>query len=170
MFLELDVLVYSSFDRSSTIARYAQVCWLCCVLYMPLLGLVQARPSCVPTFSGSKWILSALKIFLSNTTFLGNVLILVALNKVTSIYPPTKLFFWFLAVTDLCVGLNTANLCNRHVRWLRQSQIWTGMLGAPFDVFQVWFSVVQVYPSWRRPQLVWTDLSPCCWDWDRGMT
>ena len=65
-------------------------------------GLV---PSCVPTFSWSKRILSALKIFLSNTAFLGNVLILVALHKVNSIYPPTKFFFWYLAVTDLCVGL-----------------------------------------------------------------
>ena len=38
-------------------------------------------------------------------TSLGNTLILIALHKVTSIYPPTKLLFRCLAVTDLLVGL-----------------------------------------------------------------
>ena len=33
---------------------YAQVCWLCCVLYMPYFGLVQARP----WFRSSMWISS----------------------------------------------------------------------------------------------------------------
>ena len=47
---------------------------------------------------------SALNIFLSITASLGNALILIALHNV-SIYPPTKLFFRCLAVTDLCVGL-----------------------------------------------------------------
>ena len=49
--------------------------------------------------------LSALHIFLSITASLGNTLILVALKKVSSIHPPTKLFFRCLAFTDLCVGL-----------------------------------------------------------------
>ena len=48
---------------------------------------------------------SALNIFLSITASLGNAVILIALHKVSSIYPPTKLFFRCLAVTDLCVGL-----------------------------------------------------------------
>ena len=48
---------------------------------------------------------TALNIFLSITAFLGNVLALIALHKVSSIYPPTKLFFQCLAVTDICVGL-----------------------------------------------------------------
>ena len=48
---------------------------------------------------------SALNIFLSITASLGNALILVALPKISSIHPPTKLFFRCLAVTDLCVGL-----------------------------------------------------------------
>ena len=48
---------------------------------------------------------SALNIFLSITASLGNALILVALYKVSSIHPPTKLFFQSLAVADLCVGL-----------------------------------------------------------------
>ena len=47
---------------------------------------------------------SALNIFLSVTASLGNALILIALHKVTAIYPPTKLFFRCLATTDLCVG------------------------------------------------------------------
>ena len=47
----------------------------------------------------------ALNIFLSITATLGNALILVALHKVYSLHPPTKLLFRCLAVTDLCVGL-----------------------------------------------------------------
>ena len=52
-------------------------------------------------------ILAGLNIFLAITASLGNALILIALHKVTSIYPPTKLLFRCLAVTDLLVGLNT---------------------------------------------------------------
>ena len=48
---------------------------------------------------------SALNIFLSITATLGNALILIALQKVSSICPPRKLFFRCLAVTDLGVGL-----------------------------------------------------------------
>ncbi|XP_078384643.1 adenosine receptor A3-like [Oculina patagonica] len=48
---------------------------------------------------------SALNIFLSITAAVGNALILMALKNVSSIHPPTKLFFRCLAVTDLCVGL-----------------------------------------------------------------
>jgi len=48
---------------------------------------------------------SALNIFLSITASLGNLLILIALHKVSSIHPPTKLFFRCLAVTDLGVGV-----------------------------------------------------------------
>ena len=48
---------------------------------------------------------SALNIFFSITAAVGNVLILIALKNVSSIHPPTKLFFRCLAVTDLCVGL-----------------------------------------------------------------
>ena len=49
--------------------------------------------------------LSALKIFLSITAFLGNTLILVALHKETSLHPPSKLLYRNLAITDLCVGI-----------------------------------------------------------------
>ena len=52
------------------------------------------------------WVsLIGLNIFPSIFATLGNVLILVALQKVSSIHPPTKLLFRCLAVTDLCVGL-----------------------------------------------------------------
>ena len=55
--------------------------------------------------AGVDELFSALNIFLSITASLGNTLILVALHKVSSIHPPTKLFFQSLAITDLCVGL-----------------------------------------------------------------
>ena len=48
---------------------------------------------------------SVLNIFLSITASLGNSSILIALHKVSSLYPPTKLLFRCLAVTDLCVCL-----------------------------------------------------------------
>ena len=47
----------------------------------------------------------SLNVFLSVIALIGNLLILVALRKVTSINPPTKLLFQCLAATDLCVGL-----------------------------------------------------------------
>jgi len=50
-------------------------------------------------------LLSALNIFLSVTASLGNALILVALQKETSLHPPAKLLFQSLAVTDFFAGL-----------------------------------------------------------------
>ena len=49
--------------------------------------------------------LLVINIFLSITAFVGNTLILVALPKETSLYPPSKLLFRNLAITDLCVGI-----------------------------------------------------------------
>ncbi|XP_074635779.1 adenosine receptor A2a-like [Acropora palmata] len=46
-----------------------------------------------------------LNVFLSVVALIGNLLILVALRKVTSINPTTKLLFQCLAASDLCVGL-----------------------------------------------------------------
>ena len=54
--------------------------------------------------------LSAFNIFLSITAVLGNILILVALRKVSSLHPLSKLLFRCLATTDLCVGLTTEPL------------------------------------------------------------
>ena len=49
--------------------------------------------------------LAAVNISLSITAFLGNFLILVALQKETSLHPPSKLLYRNLAITDLCVGI-----------------------------------------------------------------
>ena len=48
---------------------------------------------------------ATVNILLSITTFLGNSLILVALNKESSLHPPSKLLYRCLATTDLLVGL-----------------------------------------------------------------
>ena len=47
-----------------------------------------------------------LSAFLSITAFLGNILILVALHKETSLHPPSKLLYRNLAITDLCIGIS----------------------------------------------------------------
>ena len=49
--------------------------------------------------------ISVLNTFLSVIAFLGNALILIALHKESSPYPPSKLLLRSLATTDLCVGL-----------------------------------------------------------------
>ena len=56
-------------------------------------------------FTSQKIIIPALNIPLAVTALLGNVLIIVALRKVTSLHPTSKLLFTCLAITDLCVGL-----------------------------------------------------------------
>ena len=50
-------------------------------------------------------VITAANILFSITASLGNILILIALRKVTSIHPPTKLLFQCLAISDLGVGL-----------------------------------------------------------------
>ena len=64
---------------------------------------------CSPSFVGGLQSASvsfvAVNIFLSITTFLSNSLILVALNKESSLYPPSKLLYRCLATTDLLVFL-----------------------------------------------------------------
>ena len=69
--------------------------------------LVNTNPFVSPGFVK---LFSAFNIFLSITAILGNVLILLALHRVSSIYPPTKFFFRCLAITDLSVGLFTQPL------------------------------------------------------------
>ena len=54
--------------------------------------------------------LLVLNTILSITAFLGNTLILLALKKVTSLHPPSKLLYRNLAATDLCVGVIVAPL------------------------------------------------------------
>ena len=50
-------------------------------------------------------IFCSFNILLFITAFLGNALILIALRNVSSLYPPTKLLFQCLAMTDFGVGL-----------------------------------------------------------------
>ena len=57
-----------------------------------------------------KLLISAVNITLSITAFLGNILILIALKRVSSLRPPSKLLLGCLASTDLCVGLITQPL------------------------------------------------------------
>ena len=52
-----------------------------------------------------RMIISAFNIPLSITAFLGNFLIIIALQKPSSLHPSSKLLFGCLAVTDLGVGL-----------------------------------------------------------------
>lgn len=57
-----------------------------------------------------KIFISVLNIPLCATAFLGNIVIIVAVKKVSSLRPPSKLLFSCLAVTDLCVGAITQPL------------------------------------------------------------
>ena len=68
-----------------------------------------------PLPAGLAVLFAALNIFLSITASLGNALILIALRKVTSVHPPTKLYFKCLTVTDLFVGLITQPLFATHM-------------------------------------------------------
>ena len=54
---------------------------------------------------GQLTFIAVLNAFLSITAILGNVLVLVALRKDSSLHPPSKVFLRSLAVTDLCAGL-----------------------------------------------------------------
>ena len=62
---------------------------------------------CMPTYyeAQKRITISAVNISLTFTALLGNVLIIVALQKPSSLHPPSKLLLGCLASTDLCVGL-----------------------------------------------------------------
>ena len=66
-------------------------------------------PQCSPSWMGGLQSASvsfpAVNILLSITAFLGNSLTLVALHKISSLRPPSKLLYRCLATTDLLVGL-----------------------------------------------------------------
>ena len=53
---------------------------------------------------------SAVNSALAVIAFLGNVWVIVALQKVSSLHPPSKLLLSCLACTDLCVGMITQPL------------------------------------------------------------
>ena len=58
-----------------------------------------------PGLQGHLTFLSGVNAVLSVTAFLGNILVLIALDKESSLHPPSKLLLRSLATTDLCVGL-----------------------------------------------------------------
>ena len=66
-------------------------------------------PRCSPSWMGGLQSASvsfpAVNVLLSITAFLGNSLTLVALHKISSLHPPSKLLYRCLATTDLLVGL-----------------------------------------------------------------
>ena len=68
--------------------------------------VLACSPSSVIGLQQQSIYFSAVNIFLS----IRNFLILVALNKVTSLHPPSKLLYRCLATTDLLVGLVTQPL------------------------------------------------------------
>ena len=69
--------------------------------YLPIQNLF-----CTGHSSGNyKLLLSIINFFFSVTAFLGNTLILVALQRESSLQPPSKLLYRCLAMTDLFVGL-----------------------------------------------------------------
>ena len=80
---------------------------------------------------------AALNFFLSITASLSNAVILMALHKVTSIYPPTKLLFRCLAVSDLCVGLISQPLFVIALTTANQDIIWGGISTASTIVLVV---------------------------------
>ena len=85
-----------------------------------LTGRNQTRiqePLCQHGIYGThqKMLLSVLNIPISITAFLGNVLIIVALKRVSSIHPPSKLLLSCLATTDLCVGLITLPVYDAYI-------------------------------------------------------
>lgn len=49
--------------------------------------------------------LSTVNFFLSFTAAIGNILILIALTKPSSLHPSSKILYRSLAATDLCVGM-----------------------------------------------------------------
>ena len=71
-------------------------------------------PSLVAGLKQHASYLSTVNFLLSLTAFLGNSLILVALHKESSLYPPSKLLYRCLATTDLFIGLATQPLYTIH--------------------------------------------------------
>ena len=79
----------------------------------------------IRSVDGELILISALNIFLSITAVLGNTLVLLALNKETSLHPPSKLLYRNLAITDLCVGIITEPLFVTY---------WTSVVNERWDI------------------------------------
>ena len=72
--------------------------------------VLPCSPSSVVGLQQQSIYFAAVNIFLAITAFVGNFLILVALNMESSLHPPSKLLYRCLATTDLLVGLVTQPL------------------------------------------------------------
>ena len=93
--------------------------------------------------------IAAVNIVLSITASLGNILTLIALRKVTSIHPPTKLLFQCLAITDLGVGLTSQPLMATLMLLVDNIdiKIWNTMYVLLFSSFSIAFCGVSVFAS-----------------------
>ena len=93
--------------------------------------------------------IAAVNIVLSITASLGNILILIALRKVTSIHPPTKLLFQCLAITDLGVGLISQPLMATLILLVDNidMKIWNIMFSHLFSSLSITFCGVSVFAS-----------------------
>ncbi|XP_020625592.1 melanocortin receptor 4-like [Orbicella faveolata] len=62
---------------------------------------------CMASLKGTSalWFLVVSNMFLAISSTLGNIVILAAFSKESSLHPPSKILLRSLALTDLCVGL-----------------------------------------------------------------
>ena len=72
---------------------------------MEIYQVLPCSPSSVVGSEQQSITFSAVNIFLPIATFVGNFLILVALNKESFLHPPSKLLYRCLATADLLVGV-----------------------------------------------------------------
>ena len=95
---------------------------------------------------------AGLPIFLSIAASLGNVLILVALNKASSIHPRTKLLFRCLAVTDLCVGfiVQPASCHRYHGSVALIRAFWSKLISNSIALVSVILSIVVALFSYTK--------------------
>ena len=93
--------------------------------------------------------IAAANILFSITASLGNILILIALRKVTSIHPPTKLLFQCLAITDLGVGLTCQPLMATLMLLVDNIdiKIWNTMYDHVLPSLSITFCGVSVFAS-----------------------
>ena len=93
--------------------------------------------------------IAAVNIVFSITASLGNILILIALRKVTSIHPPTKLLFQCLAITDLGVGLTCQPLMATLMLLVDNIdiKIWNTMYDHVLPSLSITFCGVSVFAS-----------------------
>ena len=104
-------------------------------------------------------ILSILNIPLFISAVLGNILMIVALRKVSSLHPPSKLLLSCLSCTDLVMNL----ICHPLFVALSLSPQRNRLLVTPFGSFLLpRVLCLRVYLSQQRLQLVWTDFLLYC--------